>query len=107
MEDCNPINRPLTRDLLQLLQEEKDTGVTVDGEEQLRHQGAVGDFVWLGQTTHPCIAVAASMLGSFNFKTPQSYDKAVKMVLRWLKGTIGYALVSSSTNKNGLEWTTG
>jgi hypothetical protein len=105
MQDCNPTVRPMTRELLQMLQQEQDAEQLTDDEGQKRHQAAIGEFVWLGQTTHPGIAVAVSMLGSFNAKTPVSYDKAIKVVLRWLKGTLGDALVSSATDKSGLEWT--
>jgi len=105
MEDCNSTARPITRELLQLLQKEKDEGLLADDKGRLCHQAAVGEFVWLGQTTHPGIAVAVSMLGSFNAKTPVSYDKGIKNVLRWLKGTLGYALVSRVGDRSGLNWT--
>jgi hypothetical protein len=105
MQDCNPTARPLTRDTLKMLKEEQSDELFTDEEGNLKHQVAIGEFVWLSQTTHPGLSVAVSLLGAFNAKTPVSYDKALKTVLRWLKGTLGYALVSDSITKSGLEWT--
>jgi hypothetical protein len=103
MADCNPTVRPMTRELLQLLQKEKEEELLTDDAGTTKFKGFLGDINWLNQTTHPGLAVAVALYGSLQCpQAPLSYEKAIKTVMRFLKGTVGKALMA--VDDSGMVW---
>ena len=104
MEDCNPVKRPINKDTIQLMHQDMESANLTDEAGKTAHLSAMGDFNWLAQTTHPGLAVPVSIYSSYNSQPPLASVKAVKLVLRWLKGTLGKGLVSNTEPEETDRW---
>jgi len=61
--------------------------------EQCEYQSLVGSLMYIAIGTRPDIAFAISVLSKFNSKPMMDHFLATKRVLRYLKETVGMALV--------------
>ena len=81
MEDCNPNQVPAQQETL---------GQDPEGEpfeESWGYSTVVGMLMYLSTNTRPVITFAVSQVARFNHSPKKSHGTAVKMILRYLKGT--------------------
>src|SRR4051794_13012867 len=93
MSDCYPVSTPMDPGL------HLDTSMAATTPEDISHMknipylSAVGAIMYLAVTTRPDIAYAAGVLARFNSNPGVAHWKAVKHLLRYLKGTMDLKLV--------------
>ncbi|XP_031638169.1 secreted RxLR effector protein 161-like [Contarinia nasturtii] len=95
MNDANTISTP--SDLNQKL----SIAMITDKDEEnanIPYQEAVGSLLYLAQYTRPDIAFAVNDVSRFNSNFGQAHWTAVKRIMRYLKGTIGYKLRYTKNN---------
>ena len=74
------------------------------GAEQVEQfQREVGQLRWLADTTHPLLAPAASILGSFMSSPCEGCLQATHHAFRWLKGVQDTCLVRDPTDTPGFS----
>lgn len=86
MENCKPASSPC--DLTQKLVNGSD-----GSKSDVPYREAVGSLLFLVQGTRPDLAFALSSVSRFNDKHDESHWAAVKRIMRYVKGTIGYRLI--------------
>lgn len=64
-----------------------------ESSSDIPYREAVGSLLFLVQGTRPDLAFAVSNVSRFNDKHNDSHWIAVKRIMRYIKGTIGYRLV--------------
>ena len=77
-----------------------------DGDQIFDHsvyQSAVGSLLYLSTGTRPDIAFAVSNVAKFSSNPGTKHWKAVKRILRYLKGTAGLGLLYLATNTDELH----
>jgi Reverse transcriptase (RNA-dependent DNA polymerase) len=87
MMDCNP-NRTPAR--------EQGLGDDPDGApmaESWSYPSIVGMMIYLSTNTRPDIAFAVSQVARFNRQPKQSHATALKMIIRYLKGTVDKGII--------------
>ena len=87
MEDCNPISTPA---------EPTTLGKDVDGEpmqENWSYPSVVGMLLYLSSNSRPDICFAVHQAARFTHDPKQSHAKAVKRIIRYLKGTRDRGLI--------------
>ncbi|XP_036345999.1 secreted RxLR effector protein 161-like [Rhagoletis pomonella] len=102
MADCRPVSTP--SDYNQKL----STGMVSESADEdelakIPYQAAVGSLLYLAQCTRPDIAFAVNDVSRFNSKYNVSHWKAVKRIMRYLKGTKDYKLKYSSNGSPQLH----
>jgi len=75
----------------------------VTAEEKTLHEHYIGEFNWLNLTTHPSIAVATSIMGSYNGSPSPENLNMCKHMVRYLKGTATRGLVRVFQDNSGVE----
>lgn len=99
MFECDPVKIP--SDPNQKLT--KDMSPSCDSEvEQMKlvpYQEAIGSIMYLAQCTRPDISFSVSNLSQFNKCPGMAHWKAVKRVLRYLKGTLNCKLKYDRNSK--------
>lgn len=89
MEDCKPIGTPCDTN-------EKLSSVKVEAGDSLvgkvPYQEAVGSLLYLAQGTRPDISHAVNEVSRYNNNHGTVHWKAVKHILRYLRGTLNYKL---------------
>lgn len=95
MTECKPIKTP-TEINLKLTTE----NITVENSlvGVVPYQEVVGSLLYLAQATRPDIAFAVNYVSRFNTNHSNEHWKAVKRILRYLKGTMNYRLRYSMNN---------
>lgn len=89
MEGCRPVGRPISEDYLKHLMDP----VAVESSDQWPYAQAIGSLLYAATTTRPDISTAVSLLAS-RTKSPCKTDWAnVKLVLRYLAGTLDHGLL--------------
>lgn len=92
MQDCKPVSTPFERGTLL---QKSNCPNTPEGVEVMKHvpyQAAIGAIMYAMLGTRPDIAYAVTSLSQFSSNPGQAHWKAVKRVLRYLRGTIDYKL---------------
>lgn len=108
MQDCKPVSTP--SDINQKLSinetANNEMETTVDITGTVPYQELVGCLLFLVQGTRPDIAFAVSNVSRFNNCHRSVHWKAVKRIVRYLKGTIDYKLrYSRNGNQNLIGYT--
>ena len=92
MQDCKPIDTPIakcdvfTKDLCPKTSEEKKY------MERVPYANAVGSLMYAMLCTRPDICFAVGMVSRYQSNPGEAHWKAVKRILRYLKGTADYSL---------------
>jgi hypothetical protein len=97
MEDCNPNWTPASTNAL---------GIDQDGppmKEKWSYPSIVGMLLYLSTNTRLDISFAASQVARFNHSPKQSHAQAVKMILRYLKGTADKGMIVKPTGTLELD----
>ena len=98
MQDCKPIDTPttksgaLSRKLCPNTPEEKEQ------MNKVPYSSAVGSLMYAILCTRPDICYAVRMVSRYQSNPGQEHWKAVKRILRYLKGTMGYSLCYQGTD---------
>ena len=103
MEDCNVTKNPISKDMLKKAAEEQHDGILLDAQEKTTFQSHAGDFQWLAQTTHPCIATSTSILSTFCANPTPTALLMCKHMIRYLKGTRNRCLIRWKGENSGLQ----
>jgi hypothetical protein len=90
MEDCNPAVTPMDSNGSNLVPAPKD--YTASQDEIKEYQRAIGSLMYAMLGSRPDIAFAVSMVSRFASNPTAEHMKAVKRILRYLKGTLNYQL---------------
>jgi transposase InsO family protein len=90
MQDCDAVSTPMMQEKLIPADESRSTLLDEDGKK--RYQSAVGALMYASQATRPDITYAVTALSQFSSKPTEEHWKAVKRVLRYLRGTPHYGL---------------
>lgn len=97
MEDCNPNRTPALTTAL---------GIDPDGElmsEDWSYPSIVGMLLYLSTNTRPDICYAVSQVARFNHSPKKSHATAVKMIVRYLKGTADKGTIIRPTGTLALD----
>ena len=87
MEQCNPNQVPTRRDPL---------GLDPDGlpmQDVFSYPSIVGMLLYLSSNTRPDIAFAVSQVARFTHNPKESHATALKVIIRYLKGTSTMGLI--------------
>jgi hypothetical protein len=97
MEDCNPNYTPTASTTL---------ASDPEGEpmkENWGYSSIVGMLLYLSTNTRPDITFAVSQVARFSSNPKQSHAKAVKIIVRYLAGTINKGIIFSPTTELRLD----
>jgi len=89
MTDCNPVSTSFDSNV----KLNKGVNKSTLHDQALPYRELIGCLTYLASSTRPDIAFSASYLGQFNNCFDETYWKAAKRVLRYLKGTMNARLV--------------
>jgi hypothetical protein len=84
----------------------KALGIDPDGpsmKENWSYPSIVGMLLYLSTNTRPDISYAVSQVARFNHNPKQSHAQAVKMILRYLKGTCDKGMIVKPTGALALD----
>jgi len=95
MENCNPVSSPLDQNP-KLNREVEESS---KNEADLPYRELLGCLTYLATYTRPDISYAVSYLGQFNNCFGEPHWKAVKRILKYLKGTKDVGLVYRPDSK--------
>ena len=97
MSDCSPNKTPCTQ---------LGLGSDAEGkpmEESWNYASIVGMLLYLTTNTRPDIAFGVSQVARFTSAPKQSHAKAVKSILRYLKGTVDKGMIIRPTTNLNIE----
>ena len=103
LTDCNAATMPISKSMLKTAAEQREDEDYVTAEEKTLHEHYIGEFNWLNLTTHPSIAVATSIMGSYNGSPSPENLNMCKHMVRYLKGTATRGLVRVFQDNSGVE----
>ena len=103
MTDCNTVKSPISKEMLKRAAEEQHDDILLADDEKTKFQSHAGDFQWLAQTTHPCIATATSILSTFCAKPTPTALLMCKHMIRYLKGTRDRSLIRWNDDTSGFQ----
>ena len=92
MQDCKPIDTPIAKGEglnLRMCPKTPDEKAQM---EKVPYSSAVGSLMYAMMCTRPDISFAVGMVSRYQANPGQSHWKAVKRILRYLKGTENYSL---------------
>ena len=94
MENCNPNRTPAAKTCLA-----KDhNGNPMD--PVFNYRSVVGMLLYLSGNTRPDIAFAVSQVARFTHAPKQSHATAIKMIVRYLSGTIDQGIIVPASSGN-------
>ena len=98
MYDCKPVSTPMDANnpLESLISEENNPKM------QKLCRKIIGSLMYAVQGTRPDLCVSVNILSRFQDKAGANLLKALKRVLRYVKGTLGNKLVLKVNSNNGL-----
>ena len=97
MENCNPNKTPAAC---------KALGMDPEGQPHSKkwdYAGVVGMLIYLATNTRPNISFAVSQVARFNHQPKASHSTAVKMIIRYLKGTADKGMIVKVKKKLDLD----
>ena len=96
LEDCNSDKTPANTTALG---SDIDGELWVDSKENFEYASAVGMLMYLSNNTRPDIAFAVNQCARFTHAPKQSHAKALKRIVRYLKGTQDKGLIFCPTDE--------
>lgn len=96
MEDAKPVFTPV--DIGLKLNSESDSSL-VDAS---LYQSAVGSLLYLSNWTRPDITFAVNTVAKFNSNPTEEHWKAVKRIMRYLKGTSDHGIMYTKDSKGNI-----
>src|SRR6185369_169428 len=101
MANCKPVGTPMVPGLKLSSAQSAKIAEEQAEMENIPYMNAVGSLLYLAIMTRPDIAFAAGVLARFNSNPGIAHWKAVKHVLRYLKGTLDLKLAYSPYPEQG------
>ena len=98
MENCKPIATPW--EFGKHFDKRKERETAADKE---KFQSAIGCLIYAAQATRPDLSAAVNALSQFMLDPSLDHWKAVKRVLRYVKGTIDYGIEFNAQESNKIE----
>ena len=98
MENCKPIATPW--EFGKHFDKRKEREAAADKE---KFQSAIGCLIYAAQATRPDLSAAVNALSQFMLDPSLDHRKAVKRVLRYVKGTIDYGIEFNAQESNKIE----
>lgn len=96
MTNCKPVGTPSdTHAKLSIATFTPDTSLV----GKIPFQEAVGSLLFLAQCTRPDISFAVNDVSRFNSQHSEDHWRAVKRIMRYLKGTANFKLIFSSSKE--------
>jgi len=95
MADCKPISTPMEPGLRLSHTQSPQNAQEANIMRQTPYLSAVGALMYLATTTRPDIAYTVGVLARFNSNPGWTHWLAVKHLLRYIKGTLDYAITYS------------
>ena len=92
MSDCHTVGTPMEPGIKLSSDQSPNTLEEQQKMHDIPYMNAVGSMMYLATTTRPDIAYAAGVLARFNSNPGITHWKAVKHLLRYLKGTMDMKL---------------
>jgi hypothetical protein len=92
MAECHPVNTPMAPNLILSKTMSPQSDADVEYMKDKQYQRAVGKLNYLALTTRPDISFTVSRLARYSANPGPEHWKAVKHVLRYIKGTLDYKL---------------
>jgi hypothetical protein len=106
MENCDPVGTPMLPGLKLAKEQAPTTPEEIEYMKKVPYINAVGSLMYLAIATRPDIAHAVGILARFSANPGIAHWKAVKHLLRYLKGTVNYGITYSPTTTNPALFTT-
>src|SRR5258707_13091549 len=103
MQDCKPVLTPMQPGLRLSSSNSPQTPKEVVAMKDVPYVSAVGAFLYLAIATPPDIAHTVSVLCRFNHNPGMEHWKAVKHLMRYLKGTVDLKLSYSPSASHSVE----
>lgn len=97
MENCNPIGSPISSPI------QADSS-PLDEEAASKYREGVGSIGWLSSTVRPDLAFVFSRLGQHLAAPTKDAFRALKHVMRYIKGTIDYSLSAPLNDKSSNQF---
>ena len=97
MDNANPVATPADANVKLI----KSDGVSKPVDQQA-YQSMVGSLLYAAMATRPDIAQAVSAVSKFNANPDAAHLTAVKRILRYLKGTVNFALKYEQSDSGAL-----
>ena len=92
MQDCKPVDTPIIKDQGLSLKMCPKTPREKEQMEKVPYSSAVGSLMYAMMCTRPDIYFVVGMVSRYQSNPGQTHWKAVKRILRYLKGTADYSL---------------
>ena len=105
MLDCNPVKPPLSKHHLKDMDDDKAAETFLEDDTIRQYQFDTGPDNWLQMTIHPNLTVSSSLMAGFDKAPIKACKAARKHIVRFLKGTLGQALIPPTGNNSGLRLT--
>ena len=106
METCTPVGTPMLPGLKLGKHQAPTTPEEIEYMKNVPYINAVGSLMYLAIATRPDIAYTVGVLARFSANPGIQHWKAVKHVLRYLKGTANYGITYSPTSGNPTSFIT-
>ncbi|KAK9098657.1 hypothetical protein Syun_025702 [Stephania yunnanensis] len=105
MQDCKPIDTPITKD--QGLNQRMCPKTPHEREQMAKvpYTSAVGSLMYAMMCTRPDICFVVGMVSRYQANPGQTHWRAVKRILRYLKGTVDYSLCYQGNNLHLVGYT--
>lgn len=102
MSDCKPTSTPLP--LAHPLYRERKPATDDERRDMssVPYRSVLGSLIYLSTRTRPDIATAVSLLGKYQADPTPTDWKALKHLLRYIKGTVDYGIVLPSHDNSAL-----
>jgi hypothetical protein len=98
MNDCKPIDNPIAKGEKLCLEMCPKTQDEIKKMARVPYANAIGSLMYAMMCTQSDICYAVGLVSRFQSNPGQSHWKAVKRILRYLKGTIDYVLCYKGSN---------
>ena len=106
LSDCNPVSTPMDPGIKLSASMSPSTPEDIDAMRSIPYLQAVGALMYLAVATRPDISYSVGVLARFNKNPGLQHWKAVKHLLRYLKGTLDLKLTYAPTPSSDSLFTT-
>lgn len=98
MFDCTPIKLPSDPNQRLTMEMAPSTDDEIEQMKNIPYQEAVGSILYLAQCTRPDVSFSVTNVSQFNKNHGMAHWKAVKRILRYIKGTLDCKLIFTKSN---------
>ena len=92
MKNCKPIDTPMAKNEILTKDMCPKTPKQIERMRNVPYANAVGSLIYAMFCTRPDICFAVRMVSRYQSSPSDAHWKAVKRIMRYLRGTAGYSL---------------